>query len=97
MVVVAINFLVGCYGRIASRSGLALYSSIIVCAGVIDADYRGPINVILLNYSNKEFNISVGDRIAQLICEKILIPDLELVSELDDTKRGSNGFGSTGV
>lgn len=87
----------GCYGRVAPRSGLAWKHSIDVGAGVIDEDYRGPLNVILFNFDDKDFEIKKGDRIAQLICEKIEQTDIEEVTDLDATERGTNGFGSTGV
>lgn len=87
----------GCYGRVAPRSGLAWKNFIDVGAGVIDEDYRGPINVILFNFSDQDFEIKRGDRIAQLICEKIEQTEVCETSDLDDTERGSNGFGSTGV
>ncbi|RWS29003.1 deoxyuridine 5'-triphosphate nucleotidohydrolase-like protein [Leptotrombidium deliense] len=87
----------GCYGRVAPRSGLAVKSFIDVGAGVIDADYRGNVGVVLFNFGENEFKVSKGDRIAQLICEKIEIPELEEVDCVDDTLRGENGFGSTGV
>ena len=87
----------GCYGRVAPRSGLAWKHSIDVGAGVIDEDYRGPVNVILFNFGERDFEIKKGDRIAQLICEKIEQTDIEEVADLDSTERGANGFGSTGV
>jgi dUTP pyrophosphatase len=87
----------GCYGRVAPRSGLAWKNSIDVGAGVIDEDYRGPVNVILFNFGETDFEIKRGDRVAQLICEKIEQPDIQEVDNLDSTERGANGFGSTGV
>ena len=60
---------VGCYGRIAPRSGLALKHSINVGGGVIDGDYRGNVGIILFNHSDQDFLINRGDRIAQLIPE----------------------------
>lgn len=88
----------GTYGRIAPRSGLAWKNSIDVGAGVIDADYRGPVGVILFNHSDTDFKIAQGDRVAQLILEKIEIAANVLeVAELDDTIRAGGGFGSTGV
>lgn len=86
----------GCYGRVAPRSGLAAKHFIDVGAGVIDQDYRGNVGVVMFNFSDKEFVVSKGDRIAQLICERIYLPNLEELSSLDDTERGSGGFGSTG-
>jgi dUTP pyrophosphatase len=65
-------------------------------AGVIDADYRGQVGVILANLSEADFEIKVGDRIAQLIVEKICMPDVVVVEKLDETVRGAGGFGSTG-
>ncbi|XP_028778344.1 deoxyuridine 5'-triphosphate nucleotidohydrolase [Neltuma alba] len=87
----------GTYARIAPRSGLAWKHSIDVGAGVIDADYRGPVGVILFNYSDADFEVKVGDRIAQLIIERIMTPEVEEVEDLDSTARGEGGFGSTGV
>ena len=87
----------GTYARIAPRSGLALKHSIDVGAGVIDADYRGPVGVILFNHSDVDFEVKVGDRVAQLILEKIVTPDVVEVEDLDSTVRGEGGFGSTDV
>ncbi|XP_059638019.1 deoxyuridine 5'-triphosphate nucleotidohydrolase [Cornus florida] len=87
----------GTYARIAPRSGLAWKHSVDVGAGVIDADYRGPVGVILFNHSDTDFEVKVGDRVAQMIIEKILTPDVVEVDDLDSTLRGVSGFGSTGV
>ncbi|KAF7283978.1 hypothetical protein GWI33_022796 [Rhynchophorus ferrugineus] len=87
----------GCYGRIAPRSGLAVKNFIDVGAGVVDEDYRGVIKVVLFNHSDLDFEVKKGDRIAQLICERIFYPDLVEVEELSDTNRGEGGFGSTGT
>ncbi|TMW99199.1 hypothetical protein EJD97_002909 [Solanum chilense] len=87
----------GTYARIAPRSGLAWKYSIDVGAGVIDADYRGPVGVVLFNHSEVDFEVKAGDRIAQLIVQKIVTPEVEQVDDLDSTVRGSGGFGSTGV
>ncbi|XP_028773824.1 deoxyuridine 5'-triphosphate nucleotidohydrolase-like [Neltuma alba] len=87
----------GTYARIAPRSGLAWKHSIDVGAGVIDADYRGPVGVILFNHSDADFEVKIGDRIAQLIIERIMTPEVEEVQDLDSTARGEGGFGSTGV
>ncbi|XP_032051055.1 deoxyuridine 5'-triphosphate nucleotidohydrolase, mitochondrial isoform X1 [Aythya fuligula] len=86
----------GCYGRVAPRSGLAAKHFIDVGAGVIDEDYRGNVAVILFNFGKETFEVKKGDRIAQLICERIFYPELEEVQALDDTERGEGGFGSTG-
>nr|KYP71569.1 Deoxyuridine 5'-triphosphate nucleotidohydrolase [Cajanus cajan] len=87
----------GTYARVAPRSGLAWKHSIDVGAGVIDADYRGPVGVILFNHSDVDFEVKVGDRVAQLIIEKIVTPNVSEVEDLDETVRGEGGFGSTGV
>ncbi|XP_048812661.1 deoxyuridine 5'-triphosphate nucleotidohydrolase, mitochondrial isoform X1 [Lagopus muta] len=86
----------GCYGRVAPRSGLAAKHFIDVGAGVIDEDYRGNVGVVLFNFGKETFEVKKGDRIAQLICERIFYPELEEVQTLDDTERGEGGFGSTG-
>lgn len=87
----------GCYGRVAPRSGLAAKHGIDVGAGVIDEDYRGNIGVVLFNHGKEAFEIKRGDRIAQLICERIVYPVLEEVEKLTETVRGAGGFGSTGT
>ena len=87
----------GNYGRIAPRSGLAAKNFIDVGAGVIDVDYRGELLVLLFNFSDEDFIVKAGDRIAQLIVEKITITEIEEVTELSPTKRGDGGFGSTGI
>jgi len=63
---------------------------------VVDEDYRGIINVILINNGLKKFTVEKGMKIAQLIIEKIVYADCELVVSLEDTERGSKGFGSSG-
>ena len=85
----------GTYGRVAPRSGIALKFGIDVLAGVIDADYRGEIRVILYNSGDLVFDVEKGQRIAQLIVEKIEMPEVEVVSHLSETER-QGGFGSTG-
>lgn len=94
---IALKIPSGYYGRIAPRSGLALKHSIDVGGGVIDEDYRGNVGIILFNHSDKSFSVSTGDRIAQLVLEKIITPDVIEVDELDQTERGSDGFGSTKI
>jgi len=82
---------------LAPRSGLAWKNFIDVGAGVVDADYRGNVGVILFNFSDEDFTVKPGDRVAQLILEKIDMSDVQLVDELPETARGAGGFGSTGV
>ena len=93
----AISFPPGMYARIAPRSGLAIKKFIDVGAGVVDQDYRGEVGVILFNHSDSDFQVKQGDRIAQLILEKIETPAVQEVQELGDTERGSGGFGSTEI
>ncbi|GAA6018419.1 hypothetical protein JCM10207_000888 [Rhodosporidiobolus poonsookiae] len=86
----------GTYGRVAPRSGLASKHMIDTGAGVIDADYRGEVKVLLFNHAKDDFQITTGDRIAQLILERIVTPEVQEVASLSDTARGAGGFGSTG-
>ena len=85
----------GTYGWIAPWSGLAAKNMIATGAGVVDADYRGVVFVLLFNHLDEDFKVKQGDRIAQLILEKIATPTIEQVDGLDKTTRGSQGFGST--
>jgi dUTP pyrophosphatase len=87
----------GTYARIAPRSGLAVKYGIDIGAGVIDEDYRGEIQGVLINNSTIPFQVRPGDRIAQLILEKILRAVPEETKDLSETIRGSQGFGSTGL
>lgn len=85
--------------QIRPRSGLALKNGITVLntPGTIDSDYRGEIMVLLINHSKQNFIIAKGDRIAQGVISKVYQADFIEVSELDDTQRGSGGFGSSGI
>lgn len=89
----------GYEAQVRPRSGLALKKgiSMVNTPGTIDADYRGEIGVILINHSNEDFQIARGDRIAQLVIQKVYHPQIVEVTELDETERGEGGFGSTGV
>ena len=98
------------YGRIASRSGLAANHGVFVMTGVIDADYTGKIKVVILNCGKEPIKICPGDRIAQLICERISYPNLletssefstgvdedDITEGLSRRERGDKGFGSSG-
>jgi dUTP pyrophosphatase len=86
----------GTDGRIAPRSGLASKHMIDTGAGVIDADYRGQVKVLLFNHGEKDFEVKEGDRVAQLVLERIYTPDVMEVQELEESVRGAGGFGSTG-
>ena len=83
----------GYYGRLASKSGLAILHQLHVGAGVIDPDYTGEIMVLLINTAPRVYNIAKGTPIAQLILEKISIPILTEVNELPPTTRGAHGCG----
>ena len=83
-------------GRIAPRSGLASKHMIDTGAGVIDADYRGQVKVLLFNHGEKDFEVKEGDRVAQLVLERIYTPEVMEVQELEESVRGAGGFGSTG-
>lgn len=87
----------GYYGRVAPRSGLAVKHGIDTAAGVIDADYRGELKVALFNHSDEDYNITEGERVAQLIIEQIFIGDIQVAESLEDTDRGAGGFGSSGT
>ena len=84
----------GHYGRLASKSGLAILHQLHVGAGAIDPDYMGEIMVLLINTASHVHPIIKGDPIAQLILEKVSIPILKEVKELPPTTRGDQGCGS---
>ncbi|ORY62190.1 Deoxyuridine 5'-triphosphate nucleotidohydrolase [Pseudomassariella vexata] len=94
---IAIAVPAGTYGRIAPRSGLASKHFIDTGAGVIDADYRGQVKVLLFNHNEADFEVKEGDRVAQLIIERIYTPEVVEVQELEESVRGAGGFGSTGT
>jgi len=89
---------VGYEAQIRPRSGLALKKGVTVLnsPGTIDADYRGEIRVILINLSGEDFEISDGDRIAQMIISSHIQAQWEEVETLTETTRGAGGFGHTG-
>lgn len=93
---ISISIPLGTYARVAPRSGLAVKHFIDVGAGVIDYDYRGPVGAVMYNFSDTDFPVKQGDRIAQLILERILTPEVVEVESLTETERGEGGFGSTG-
>ena len=83
---IAIKVPKGTYGRIAPRSGLAAKHGIDIRAGVIDANYQGEVKILLINHSDVKFDIKKGDRIVQLVLEKISLTELNEVSELEETQ-----------
>lgn len=90
---------IGYEAQVRPRSGLALKYGLTVLntPGTIDSDYRGDVGVVLINHGSDPFDVHQGDRIAQLIISKVEQVEFEIVNELDDTARGSGGFGSTNV
>ena len=84
------------YARVAPRSGMSL-KGIDVLAGVVDPDWTSEIKVIIINHSDAVYQVRKGDRIAQLILERVALPIITEVTELRATERGANGFGSTGA
>lgn len=89
----------GYEGQIRARSGLALKHGICVpnAPGTVDADYRGEVKVLLMNLGSEAFEISRGDRIAQLVICRVERAQLKFAEGLGATQRGEDGFGSTGI
>jgi len=95
-IILAVAVPEGTYGRIAPRSGFAT-KGITVDAGVIDADYRCEVIVLLVNHRKLDYKVTIGERIAQLVVERIADQDWMEVDGLDETERAGKGFGSTGT
>jgi dUTP pyrophosphatase len=89
----------GYEAEVRPRSGLALKHgiSLVNTPGTIDSDYRGLINIIMINHGKEPFTVKRGDRIAQMVIKEIVKADVEVTLELDDTVRSHGGFGHTGV
>ena len=89
----------GYEAQVRPRSGLAFKKGITVLntPGTIDADYRGEVGVILVNLSNEDFLVEDGERVAQMVIAKHEQPSWDEVENLNETERGSGGFGSTGI
>lgn len=88
----------GCAGLVFARSSMGAKRGLAPAnkVGVIDSDYRGEVRVVLLNHSNQPQTLEPGERVAQLVIVPVLTPGFNQVDELDDTARGTGGFGSTG-
>ncbi len=86
----------GHVGLVWPRSGLAVRHGIDTLAGVIDSDYRGEVRVVLVNHGHEPFRIVAGDRVAQLLVQRVERALFTEAPSLDDTARGEGGFGSTG-
>ncbi|HEY3146911.1 MAG TPA: dUTP diphosphatase [Dongiaceae bacterium] len=95
----AIALPAGFEAQVRPRSGLALKHGITVlnAPGTIDADYRGEVQVLLINHGNQPFVIRRGDRIAQMVVAPVTQITWNVVERLDETERGSGGYGSTGI
>lgn len=87
----------GYVGKVVSRSGLSFKHNIEVGAGVIDSGYRGQIRIHLYNFGDDKFQVEKGDRVAQIIILKHESPEFVLSDSLEETERGSNGFGHSGI
>jgi dUTP pyrophosphatase len=83
--------------QIRPRSGLSVKHDILTILGTIDSDYRGEIGVIIKNIGDSDFVVKKGDRIAQSVFAIVELPELLTVDAISETKRGSGGFGSTGI
>ncbi len=94
---ISMKISVGYVGLIWDKSGIAVKGGIKTMGGVIDSNYRGDVGVILKNLSDEAYEIKKGDKIAQMLIQKIECPTIEEVDELDETERGEGGFGSTGL
>lgn len=89
----------GFENQVRPRSGLSHKHGVTVLntPGTIDSDYRGEIGVIMVLTGKGKFTVEPGDRIAQLVVQEVIYPEIEYVDELDDTSRGAGGFGHTGL
>jgi dUTP pyrophosphatase len=83
-------------GLVWPRSGLAVRHGIDTLAGVIDSDYRGEVRVVLVNHGDEPFRVAAGDRVAQLLVQRVERAAFRAADAVGDTGRGSGGFGSTG-
>lgn len=88
-----------CVAYVCSRSGLALNHGVAVlnAPGVVDSGYRGEVGVILFNTADSDYRVRRGDKVAQMVIQRVVLPEWEVVAELDATDRGTGGFGSSGT
>lgn len=87
----------GTFGKLESKSGLNCKYDVVSCGGVIDSGYTGSIAVKLYNLGSRPYMIRKGQKIVQMIVQPFFAPALDLTNELEETERGVNGFGSTGL
>ena len=83
--------------QVRPRSGLAVKHGVVATFGTVDSDYRGEIAVLLVNFGRTEFYVKPGDRVAQIVFQKVEHPSFDIVDVLTPTIRGAKGFGHTGV
>jgi len=93
---IALEIPEGHVGLIWDKSGLSVRHVLKTLGGVIDAGYRGEVLVGMINLSDKEYMFEAGDKVAQILFQKIEHPSIEFVDELSETERGDSGFGSSG-
>lgn len=93
---IAMEIPLGYVGLIWEKSGLAVKHGIQTMGGVIDSGYRGEVVVTVYNASEKTHTFEKGDKVGQILIQKIEGPEIEVVEELSDSERGEDGFGSTG-
>ena len=86
----------GFVGLLTSKSGLMAKHGI-TCRGTIDAGYTGTIKAVLFNHSDRVYKVESGSKVTQMVILPIITPELELVEALEETERGTGGFGSTGI
>jgi dUTP pyrophosphatase len=86
----------GCVGLVWPRSGLAFNHGLDCGAGVIDSQYRGEVKVLLFNHTDRDYEVKRGERVAQLLIQKVETAEFVPTDNLDETTRGEAGFGSTG-
>ena len=87
----------GFVGLVWDKSGLALKNGIKTMAGVIDSNYRGEIEIVLVNLSGQDYKVEKGQKIAQMLIQKVEQAEIEEAQKLSETKRNEGGFGSTGL
>ena len=96
---IAMELPLGMEGQVRPRSGLAWRHGVTVlnAPGTVDCGYRGEVMVILINHGSRDFKVSRGTRIAQMVIGEVIPASVECVPELNPSRRGNRGFGSTGI
>jgi len=94
---IAMQIPAGFAGLIWDKSGIAIKSGIKILGGVVDSGYRGEVKVGLINLSQEAYVVKKGDKIAQMLIQKVESPEIIEAAGLDETERGAGGFGSTGI